>query len=207
MTREDYLRLSAEIRKRYANRLRELADEIGRDQDALKRVWTMAHPTEPPPSEAPVSSGSVNNRGIVEYTVQLVICMAIPPGQTFTIRDVMRELETRMGVDEIEISIHRESWRGWFKQVSVSSVLQRFADSGYLEIVEVGKGRRASSYRIPDNDTTRARYEDYQRNPVSLIDPDSPGMADARASAEQRRKKIEQARSRLERWKHQQREE
>ena len=153
MTEDEYRRHEASIFKRHTERLGKIADELNQDLAALRRLWMLANPLAP----WPLSRLSGTWRNPIEYEVLRIVLQTMRPGEPFTIRDVMAEVKER----------HSRTAH-LYKQVSVSAVLQRAAERGELEVVSAGKGKRATTYRIPDTSGNWASHQEFRKGPVLL---------------------------------------
>ena len=120
--------------KEYSRLKRQVREEFVEKTKALDMVWQMARDKEGNGTAKPGRKGEV--REVVKRAVATLI-------EVFTQHDVLAAAQQN---DPNIISLNR---------VSVASALRRLAAEGILEVVEAGKGKRATKYRAARGRETR----------------------------------------------------
>jgi hypothetical protein len=126
------------MNEREYKRLRQqIQDDCKRKLEALDLVWQMAGPGSrgDEASEAPIRRGAID--GLVRQVVPLM-------KDAFTPRHVMERINE---LPDVPAGINRSS---------VSSALKRLADEGQIDVVETGRGKRASRYRAKSGVNVRS---------------------------------------------------
>jgi len=124
---------------------KKLTDEFNRNLDALRRVWRIEHPSQPPPS-SPDDSALPKAR-LPRGDVTNAVLQALSDARgDFTWRDVRSWLADR----QPDLAANR---------TTVSQILKKLAQSAVIVEVEVGRGKRPSRYVKSEQANSNANGE------------------------------------------------
>jgi len=121
MKEKEYIRLRREIEADYHKKL-----------DALDLIWKMSNKAAAPSAQFTLRPGSIVGRGSLLSAVRNILTHVQGDFTAKRIAGMVRE-----GNPELHV-----------KTASVSSVLKRLAGNLEIDVIEVGKGKRASTYRV-----------------------------------------------------------
>jgi hypothetical protein len=142
--------------REYQRLRRQIEDDAKRKLEALELVWQMMRD----PRNGPASDDDVNpvKRGAIDAAVRRVLPHL---SDIFDPRDVIEKVEE----SEPELA-------GLVNRTTVSSALRRLAEEDRLDVVEQGKGKRPTRYRVRG---VSLKPSDAVSEPDEpMIEPDEP---------------------------------